>query len=823
MAVTKGYWGIDIGQCALKAVRLEVEDGKPVATAFDYIEHPKVLSQPDADPEALIHEALEKFLARNPLGRDEVSISVPGQAGLVRFVKLPPVEEKKIPDIVKFEAKQQIPFPLEDVVWDFQKISGGEAVGGFAMETEVGLFAMKRDVISRQMSHFRKVDVDVHMIQMASLAICNFGTYELLKKGGPDPVEADGAPLLEGEDDDTPRGKRRCAVIMDIGTDNSNLIITDGSKIIWQRLLQLGGNHFTRALTKDMKLTFAKAEHLKRNAAKSPELAQILKALRPVLTEFVGEVQRSLGYFTNTHKEAHVAYMVGIGNAFRLPGLQKYLAEKLSLTVLKPSKLERFGGEDVLNNPTFAENILTFPVALGLALQNCGLARLQTNLLPEEIRVDRLIRAKKPWAAAAAACLLLGSGVVAFGYSAQLSSVTDEGIKQAMNTGNSAVSLFKSQESERTSKEQAVSATQAEVKTIIAGNEDRLNWVRLNEVLVAALPRHGDPERNGAGGNLNDPDQVPFWSTPEGVQAYRKYKDRMGEGIPLEKLFDDDLAQHLAQVNLEAIYCRWTDEPTLFLENADKMAHDEFGLVIADDMTEAEREEDEANQRNKPKSIDGGYWVFELRGYTAHKDGTNFLRKCMLKNLQKSDYFADQTKGTSKVRSIIPDAIDPVKGRVSHVFLLLSQPDTEPQPNRFKFINKTWIDALCNPQPAGGGGGFGGEDDLGGGAMPADGGSGTGEPAEKEWLPLWGSGPTPSGRAGKFGGGQRGFGPGSGDDGAVDDGYEMPAGPRFPSKTGKDGKPAKLKPKTRYEFVVCFLWKEPSQTLGADDAPAEAD
>src|SRR5205085_10313360 len=137
--------------------------------------------------------------------------------------------------------------------------------------------------------------------------------------------------------DDTPRGKKKCAVILDIGTDSSNLIITDGGKIIWQRPVPLGGNNFTRALTKEMKLTFAKAEHLKRNAAKSPDLAQILKALRPVLQDFVGEVQRSLGYFTNTHRDAHVAYMVGLGSAFRLPGLQKYMAEKLQIEVKKPA------------------------------------------------------------------------------------------------------------------------------------------------------------------------------------------------------------------------------------------------------------------------------------------------------------------------------------------------------------------------------------------------------------------------------------------------------------------------------------------------------
>src|SRR5262245_3406287 len=109
MAINPGVWGIDLGQCALKAVRIQEIDGELTATAFDYVEHPKILSQPDADPDQLTREALDKFLSRNSLKGDLVSISVPGQSGLARFVKLPPVEEKKIIDIVRFEAKQQIP------------------------------------------------------------------------------------------------------------------------------------------------------------------------------------------------------------------------------------------------------------------------------------------------------------------------------------------------------------------------------------------------------------------------------------------------------------------------------------------------------------------------------------------------------------------------------------------------------------------------------------------------------------------------------------------------------------------------------------------
>ena len=289
-------------------------------------------------------------------------MSVPGQSGLARFVKLPPVEEKKIVDIVKFEAKQQIPFPLDEVVWDYQKVSEGTVTDGFAMDTEIGLFAMKRDMISRFIGHFQSVKMEVHHVQMTPLALANYVTYDLLKRGGIDGEQPPAQTV----------GKKKCVVALDIGTEGSNLIITDGARIIWQRPIPVGGNHFTRALTKELKLTFAKAEHLKRNAAKSPELANILKALRPVLQEFVGEVQRSLGYFTNTHRDAQIEYMVGLGSAFKLPGLQKFLADKLSLEVRKTDKYARLTGPGVTDAPVFKENLLLVPRCLRAGAAGSG-------------------------------------------------------------------------------------------------------------------------------------------------------------------------------------------------------------------------------------------------------------------------------------------------------------------------------------------------------------------------------------------------------------------------------------------------------------------
>src|SRR5260370_1933091 len=92
-----GVWGIDLGQCALKAIRLENVDGQVTATAFDYIEHPKILSQPDADPDQLTREALELFLSRNNVKGHMVVITLPGQTGPPPSVHLPPLQEKQVP------------------------------------------------------------------------------------------------------------------------------------------------------------------------------------------------------------------------------------------------------------------------------------------------------------------------------------------------------------------------------------------------------------------------------------------------------------------------------------------------------------------------------------------------------------------------------------------------------------------------------------------------------------------------------------------------------------------------------------------------------
>jgi type IV pilus assembly protein PilM len=480
MAKTGAVWGIDIGQCALKAMRCRPHDkdeNRLVVEAFDYIEYPKILTQPEANREELIREALEQFVSRNDVAGDRVAIAVPGQSGLARFIKLPPVERKKIPDIVKYEARQQIPFALEDVVWDYQPLVGSEEEG-YAIETEVGLFAMKRDQVARALKPLEDAGIPVDIIQLAPLSIYNFICFDRLN--------------LSGAYD--PANPPQSTVIISLGTDTTDLVITNGYRV-WQRSIPIGGNHFTKALTKELKLTFAKAEHLKRNAMKAENPKAVFQAMRPVFSDLVAEIQRSIGFFTSNNRNAKLGDMVALGNPMKLPGLQRFLSQNLDQEVKLVDQFNNLVGGTATAGPQFKENQLTFGVAYGLCVQALDSAQLRTNLLPEEIITTRLVRAKKPWAVAAVAMLLLGMTISYFGHYSSLMTANvadpamDGAIKSAASVKSTATE-FTTSNTELTTKFDQITTIGNNLQSNVDG---RLLWLELLKAVDAALPKDTRP------------------------------------------------------------------------------------------------------------------------------------------------------------------------------------------------------------------------------------------------------------------------------------------------------------------------------------------
>ena len=301
---------------------------------------------------------------------------------------------KKIGDIVKYEAKQQIPFDLNDVIWDYQQMEGAQIEDGYALESEVGLFAMKRDAVFRSLKPYRESSMDIDLVQMAPMSIYNMIAHDRF------------AERMANEPFD-PESPQKSTVVLSIGTDASDLIVTNGFRV-WQRSIPIGGNHFTRQLTKDLKLTFAKAEHLKRNAMQADDPKLVFQAMRPVFNDMVTEIQRSLNFFKTLNKKSELEAMLLLGNTAKLPGLQQFLNKNLGMDVDVLDKFPKLEGTEVTGAQAFKENAAAFGVVYGICLQLLKQGPMKTSLLPREIVIDRVVRMKKPWVVGALSLLLVG-------------------------------------------------------------------------------------------------------------------------------------------------------------------------------------------------------------------------------------------------------------------------------------------------------------------------------------------------------------------------------------------------------------------------------
>ncbi len=386
-------WAIDIGNNSLKALHLSAESGVVEVIGFDNIQHGKILTGSGvgaAERDELIALSFRRFVSQNDLGKDDIVVSVPSQNSFARFVNLPPVEPKRIPEIVRFEAVQQIPFDINDVQWDWQLMTETDSP-----ETRVGIFAIKNEVVSSALEHFSRENVQVGYVQMAPMALYNYVLY-------------DRSDLVSAAGDK----QGQAIVVLNIGAENTDLVVCTRSTV-WQRCILIGGNAFTRAIADTFKLNFEKAEKLKRTAPMSKYARQIFQAMKPVFTDLASEIQRSLGFYNSSNPNTKLSKIIALGGGTKLRGLLKYLQQSVQIPIERPDSFKRLAISSDVSAAKFHESVCDFGVVYGLALQGLGLARIESNLLP------RTIARSMAWAGkaryfTAAACVLLLVSVLSF-------------------------------------------------------------------------------------------------------------------------------------------------------------------------------------------------------------------------------------------------------------------------------------------------------------------------------------------------------------------------------------------------------------------------
>lgn len=388
-------WGLDIGESGLKAVK--VARGRKflevVRVDLIPIKAPVGPEEAAVDRETLVTKAVEEFVRRHDPSDSRIVASVQGRSTFCKPITLAPVETKRIPEIVRLEVKQQIPFPIEDIVWDYFKCKDAYAPGE---EIEVNLVAIRKEIVENFTEMFTRAGIRVDVLQAAPLALYNLVKYEFAPEGN--------------------------VVIIDIGAEITDLVIVEGDRF-WPRTLPIAGKQITKALEEKFEIPFDQAEKLKLGAADSKNYQQIFGAVRPVLKELVGEIHRTIGYYKSLSKEVTFDKIIFMGNATKLAGFEKFFGENLPYEIEVVQGLENLRVSRRLNLTALRDYLPAFAVALGLAIQGLGEGKCNVNLLPEEIRGK--MRPGKLFALIGAAALVLlafPAGMVIAGIAKEMSA-----------------------------------------------------------------------------------------------------------------------------------------------------------------------------------------------------------------------------------------------------------------------------------------------------------------------------------------------------------------------------------------------------------------
>lgn len=400
MAASKTAWGIEIGQFAVKAILLERSGDEVRVRDFFYRKHKHVLCAPgmaEAQSGGLskaalyLEQTLSQLAVEKQLAGQNVVINFNWNQnrGFARFAKLPPVPPKEIPSLVQFEAGQQIPFPLEDVEWGYHAFFAEDSP-----EVEVGIFAVQQEPLKEFLSFVtEKLGVEPLAVTLSPVAIYNAMAFDADIRNSADPM-----------------------VLLEIGSTSTDLIVANGSKC-WMRSFPLGGHNFTEAIAArierhgNVSNPYEWAEEQKREGATSKHREDIMKAIKPVIDDLIGDVQKSIQYYENQNRGVKCKKVQGLGSTFKIPGLRVILGRQLGLDVARIDEFKRVT-VDGADAAEFSSNVVNYAVAYGLALQGLGRAEIDVNLMPVASMRQRVWGAKTRWFAAAAAISVAAGGLM---------------------------------------------------------------------------------------------------------------------------------------------------------------------------------------------------------------------------------------------------------------------------------------------------------------------------------------------------------------------------------------------------------------------------
>src|SRR6266446_5927396 len=377
MLNSKSFLAVDFGAGTLKLAEFETTEAGGLRLKQYGLKSLGAEGAQESTREATILKALQGMLTEKGIKARSVNVCAPGFHVFSKFVKLPPVDAGKVTQIIQYEAQQNVPFPLEEVVWDYQIL--GSTPGG---ELEVLLVAIKADIVEGLFRVSETAGLRLQLCDVSPAALCNAFRYNY------------------GDLED-------CTMLLDIGAKTSNLLFFEKGKV-FSRSINLGANSITQDFANESKLKFDVADKIKIDEGfvslggayeepENPHQAAISKIARQFMTRLHIQVNQTMQFYRGQQGGSAPQRLFLSGGASVMPYTAQFFAEKLNVPVEYFNPLRNIQIDPAINLEELARVAHSLGEVVGLGLRNLAHCPVELNLMPESTLKWQSFNQKKPY------------------------------------------------------------------------------------------------------------------------------------------------------------------------------------------------------------------------------------------------------------------------------------------------------------------------------------------------------------------------------------------------------------------------------------------
>jgi type IV pilus assembly protein PilM len=255
-----------------------------------------------------IVDAIREAVENGKIKGKDVAAAVSGHSVIVKRVNLPHMSREELEDQIQWEAEQYIPFDVNEVNLDFQILANNEGEG----QMDVLLVAAKKDLIDDYVQVIQEAGLNPVAIDVAGFAVQN--AYEVNYEQDPDAVTA----------------------LVNIGAQVVNINVLQNGIPAFTRDIMTGGAQYTEEIQKALSVSFDEAEAIKLGSPGGGEAKEVIpqeveQALSSVSDTVIGEISRSLDFFTATSADARISKVILSGGASQISGFVAAFADRTGI------------------------------------------------------------------------------------------------------------------------------------------------------------------------------------------------------------------------------------------------------------------------------------------------------------------------------------------------------------------------------------------------------------------------------------------------------------------------------------------------------------